>query len=128
MTTNPLSRAVDTGAGSRRSLADMLDWCDRENERPLWRRRSRWWFVAPADRDHDHARIDYIEEWKADHARMAAEGKPFVAFDPEPGEAEWIQRAIAQYLKSYPNETKEHFEALMAKWSAQAPWRREPVV
>lgn len=102
-------------------LEDMLAWCEDENKRAIWIKESRWWFVAPADGDKP-AHIAFVEGLKADHARMAAVGTPFQPFDPEPGEAEWIGRAVAEFIKR-GGEQKD-LKATMARWSASKPWRR----
>lgn len=114
------------GFAPRRTLGQMLDWCAIENDREGTCKLGWWWFVMPTDNGNE---ISRMEGWRADQARLAAEGKPVVPFKPEPGETEWIHRATAEYLERYPNYGKNHdehlahFKQTMARWTAMTPWR-----
>lgn len=105
------------------TLEDKLDWCAAENRRKVWIDNDRWWFVRPGSECDDGVpRIAFVEGLNAYHARMAANGKPFVQFDPEPGEQAWIERAIGEFIRR--KGPVELLHATLARWSEVKPWRQ----
>jgi hypothetical protein len=105
------------------SLDELLAWCAQQNAQPLYRAMERWFFVT--ENDEGGYKTSYVDGLRAIRARSAAEGRLYEPWDPEPGEVEWIGRAIAEYLKHHPAGTPQHFRQTMAKWSASKPWRKQ---
>lgn len=116
------------------TIDQMLTECDRRNGLEWVIGCERWYFVAPPepatlDRPAKLARIEYIEGPKALEMRARANGTYEAAWEPEPGEMEWIKRAVGEFIKRYPQQIgegeaayRDRFQRQMDRWHSAKPW------
>jgi hypothetical protein len=131
MTRNPLDMWAPDEPAAQRSddLRWMLERCHQMNSMPSTERMERWYFISPASNGRP-AEIVRADGLKAREMRARAKGDYQDPWKPEPGETEWIGRATAEYLRRHPGggltpaEHHDHYQATMARWAQEKPWRR----